>query len=298
MVSLYESENSTQPVWRDAFTTSITSGYFNIDLGSQLRLPDPLIMEKVRWVGVSLNGGRELTPRSRLAVSPLAMTVVDSSLGRSKLSFPTVSDVTVDGRSILTSEGSVNLISGEGIKLTYDEPSKSVVIKSSLGQGHGSSGRNSTLALDWNQAGNSVTGVLGTDASTSGTGSNWEAIVDANVIYRFHQNNNLIGGYSGNTIPSATRSNNVISGGGSSGIINEIENSDYSIIGGGGANTINNQTGTLDSTHSYQTISGGRLNETRRNYSTVGGGNNNESFGMSATIGGARTMKLMLHILR
>lgn len=64
--SLYVEEGAAEPVWREVHeSVAVDKGAFAVDLGARKRLPSPL--PNVVWLGVDVDGGGELQPRTRLS---------------------------------------------------------------------------------------------------------------------------------------------------------------------------------------------------------------------------------------
>lgn len=85
----------------------------------------------------------------------------------------------------------------------------------------------------------------------------------------------VIGGFSGNQVPS-TVAGAVIGGGGYSGSVNQATG-DYSTVSGGESNTVSAFAAT---------VSGGGTNTASLDYSTIGGGKSNTAEGWASTIAG------------
>jgi len=79
--NLYNVETSGSMLWREPQTVTITDGIFNVILGSV----NPLVLafDEAYWLGITVDGGSELTPRIELtssAYSLKSLSVADSSI--------------------------------------------------------------------------------------------------------------------------------------------------------------------------------------------------------------------------
>ena len=64
--ALYVTDDATTPVWQEALPeVAVQQGNFTVHLGMQARLPSP--MPAVIWLGVGVDGQREMNPRTRLS---------------------------------------------------------------------------------------------------------------------------------------------------------------------------------------------------------------------------------------
>ncbi len=290
-VTLYSDPEGHNYVWRDDYSTTITNGLFNVSLGSgTMPLPKAAIMDKPLWVGVSVNGGAELRPLVALSAVPMALNVADNAITAKKMGTDFVGAITLDGKNITGKGNTLNLHSGGGIDLKYDEFSNSLNITTSSDISNGKKQTHVPGFDYWGEGGNqlaggeflgSVTGFAqtGVDIRVDNGGGNpasgrvmWYDIVGGNSPI-------IIGGYLGNTITANDGS--TIAGGGQNGAVNNIS-SDYGFIGSGDNNSINGGA-------NYSVISGGQGNLVLNDHSVIGGGLNNQAgggAGLTMTVGG------------
>jgi hypothetical protein len=75
VVSLYTAATGGSALWTESYpSVSLTSdGIYTILLGSVTPFPAAAFSEPDRWIGTSVNGGAELTPRMRVASVPFAL---------------------------------------------------------------------------------------------------------------------------------------------------------------------------------------------------------------------------------
>ena len=76
---LYEQEQGGTALWTETHSESVFGGVLNIVIGSvnPLNLP----FDKPYWLGISINGGPELSPRTRLMASAYSMMAKDVEAG-------------------------------------------------------------------------------------------------------------------------------------------------------------------------------------------------------------------------
>ncbi len=73
-LSLYASKTGGAPLWSEIQNIATSQGIFNAYLGQVTPLDLPF--DRTYWLGLSVDGSVELTPRTRLAMAPYAMTAL------------------------------------------------------------------------------------------------------------------------------------------------------------------------------------------------------------------------------
>lgn len=75
--ALYESEDDfATPIWTETHLgVHVQHGVFAVYLGSATPFPSSVDFSKQYWLGISIDGGAELTPRYHLTASPYAMNI-------------------------------------------------------------------------------------------------------------------------------------------------------------------------------------------------------------------------------
>src|SRR5579883_421861 len=135
-VSLYSKSDGTQKIWEDNYSVSIEKGTYNILLGSGNKpLPDAATLDQPLWLGVSIDGSKEIKPYSQLTGSPFAFNVpngaitssklADSAVTADKIAADYVSSIAVNGQTV-TQRGSAVNFTGSG--LSYDPMTSSIVV--------------------------------------------------------------------------------------------------------------------------------------------------------------------------
>ena len=322
-VRLYADEYGREAVWEGEYTTTVENGLLNLELGSgAYPLPGSSAMDRSLWIGIQVEDGPEMTPRTRLSAVPYALTVPDGSVTSDKLGVDYVSSIMIDGEKVTRKGSSLNITGGEGIDLRYDRLGGSMQIdlrrrgedRGTTGDGEkGGSTQTPNSVLHWSEGGNRGTrpgtNYVGTSDAVEleihvNSGNRTANAGDKRVMLYDPQPSspNLIGGYQGNlpdtgsAIEGAT-----IGGGGKNNRVNEVKDN-YGTIGGGAGNVAGGFTvGTANDPYAtvgggywneaqgdYTTVGGGYANRAEGNYSTVGGGAYNQAEGNYATVGGGR----------
>jgi hypothetical protein len=81
-LALYQEQTAGTPLWSDLLAVLVRDGEFSVRLGSGAPLNDalgaPLAFDRQYWLGVSVNGGAEMSPRQKLAPQPYALYSLNS----------------------------------------------------------------------------------------------------------------------------------------------------------------------------------------------------------------------------
>ena len=227
-IRLYSDPEGKHKLWEDTYTTDVKDGIFSVLLGSQTALPSTERLDKPIWLGVSISGTDEMRPLTQFTTAPYALNVPDKSITMGKLSDDLLS-------TLITSKGP----------------------------------QDKQVSPDWTNAGDPY-GCSGEVLGTNTSGCDLVLVTYGSQVMRYKYNatsNNILGGYSGNTIGNGA--GNIIAGGGESGQINAIAanaSTDYGVISGGWGND-------LDGGGSF--IGGGEDNSVVGQHSVVAGGSNN-----------------------
>lgn len=112
-VNLYPSPTSSVPLHSETFLTPTKAGIFNVILGTNTPFAPTLLFDKQYWLGVSVDGGAEMQPRTALTAAPYAIRAGYADLA---------SGVTPDARGVVTSlneiDGPVRIVGDSIIKVT------------------------------------------------------------------------------------------------------------------------------------------------------------------------------------
>ncbi len=116
-VRIYETSDAANPIWQEALAdVPVDAGYFRVDLGRVVPLAADVAAGRTRYLGISVNGDAEATPRQAIGAVPYALMAADSAaLGGQ----PAGAYVSVDrlnqelaGRGFITREEVVQLVDG------------------------------------------------------------------------------------------------------------------------------------------------------------------------------------------
>lgn len=89
---LYSQAIAGVPLWSEDWIASnsvrVSDGLFNVMLGSLVAIPNTIVANNVLWLGVSVGGDSEMSPRVQLGTVPFslqALTVPDASITTNKI---------------------------------------------------------------------------------------------------------------------------------------------------------------------------------------------------------------------
>ncbi len=248
--TVYDASTSGNSKWTETqYSVEILGGLFGVTLGSSTAVPDTVFNDDGRWLGIRINAGTELSPRTRLVSSAYAHRVN-----------------TVDGATGGTIDGDVSAGKGD------------------FGTGNTNSGSWAFTAGDGNTASGSRSSVAGGHDNTAS--ANFTHIgggEDNSVTYQY----GTIGGGTGNTVSTSSYAtvaggkDNTSSGPSAAiggGFANEA--TDYYAVVAGGA--------YCEATDVSAFVGGGWYNEATGNSSCVPGGLINHAHGDRSFAAGNR----------
>jgi hypothetical protein len=257
--SLYAAASGGTAIWTETQSVQVTGGIFSVILGSDT--PLALAFDQPYWLGVSVDGGQEFSPRRELTAAAYSLKARSLASGQAVTSLNTLTD-------------DVTLAAGDNVTITTSNDSITV----------SSTGGSDTLA--W-----SLTGNAGTTPGTNflGTTDNEALEIHVNGARAMRlepdaTSPNIIVGYSGNTIVDGAIGATISGGGGEGNTFSRVSD-DYGTIGGGSNNIVGDANG-ISNDRPYATVSGGHLNLATGMLAAVGGGVSNLATGEATTIGG------------
>jgi hypothetical protein len=205
---LYTNSESTVPIWQGEYSTIATDGIFAVVLGAgKYPLPEPAKLDRQLWIGISVDGGEEMSPRTQLTSSPYALNVPDKSITKAKLSDDVLAGMITKGQD------------------------KQIWDNANGGTNNSSPGR-----MDFLGGGQNNTIITPVPDSVG----SWDVIAggDGNKIDTLTEHNS-VGGGRGNTVTANT--NFATIPGGDSNQVNSYSGT----IGGGGFNNVIGNYGTI-----------------------------------------------------
>lgn len=286
---IYMAEIAVVPIWQETHASvPVSNGLFVVTLGRLQPAGETIFTGDPRFMGISVNGGAELTPRREITAAPYAVAArrLTGVVGSTSLAGVYTSVVHFNNMA--------NRFSGDGGGLTN-------LNAATIG---------GQSASDFWQTSGNVSG--GPDPHFIGTlnDAHLEFKVNGVTALRLQPSGsstpNVIGGSFLNSVDDRAEGATIAGGGGDIGPsdANRVR-SHLGTIGGGSGNVIDGDLGdkgsfmsgatiaggqynSVRSLSSWATIGGGSGNEVRDFFSTISGGSGNQAFGGSSIGGGYR----------
>ncbi|PLX29098.1 MAG: hypothetical protein C0600_09030, partial [Ignavibacteria bacterium] len=126
MFRLYEGPTTSADIWYESQSVAVKDGIFNVQIGSVQPLGIPF--DKPYYLGISIDGGSELTPRTELTASPYAFVAMRAETASALA--PGASGVVT---SVNTLSGEITLEGGGGTTVTRN--GNKITISSTGGTG-------------------------------------------------------------------------------------------------------------------------------------------------------------------
>ena len=83
--TLYSDSSGTSPLWSEGhFSVAVSEGIFTVILGSVTPLEPSFFDDADRWLGISVNGGPNLTPLTKLSAASYSMQTYSAEIVRQK----------------------------------------------------------------------------------------------------------------------------------------------------------------------------------------------------------------------
>ena len=254
---------------------SVSDGLFSVVLGSTEPLDLPFDVPYV--LGISVDGGPEMTPLVNLTAAPYSLraaAVADSSVTGAQVARGELL------RSLNGLHEDVELIAGENVTITVED--QTIRIAAAGGGNGGGTGE------AWN-----LTGNAGTTPGAHFVGTTDETPLEVKVngerALRLEPGDspNVIGGHGDNAVTEGVVGATVGGGGAQGDLDYNVVTDDYGTVGGGQGNRAGDDAGATDDQR-FATVGGGKGNTATRVAATVAGGNANEATGNYATVTGGR----------
>ncbi|MFH1892915.1 MAG: tail fiber domain-containing protein [Candidatus Zixiibacteriota bacterium] len=251
LFAIYNDSTATESLWSELHeSVLIRNGLFTVILGSLSPLSDTVFLDTSRYLGITMGGDGELSPRTRLVTAPFShrVSTVDGATGGTITSSVSVG-------SGHNNTGSNSLVAGSNNTVTGNE---SAILG---GDDHEISGARSAVCAGRN---NLISAIAGNSIICAGEANS----IEGNGL-------SMIGSGLNNHCYGASG----FIGGGEANNINVAGSGNFGFIGGGAGNSTG---GDGD----YITVVGGHGNTANSGGSFVGGGANNSATGYTSFIGG------------
>jgi hypothetical protein len=169
-VRLYNTQTGGTALWQEAHLVMVSKGIYNIKLGSIV--PLNLSFTTQYWLGVSIGGGTELTPRTQLASSAYSLNKavkIDGVTGTPSITLNSTTNVEIasitiedtDSLNVLFSANVVGEINGNGTGRYEFTIRRGSITGNIVGRGWwrpGSSGGLQAATINFNGIDKNVTG--------------------------------------------------------------------------------------------------------------------------------------------
>jgi len=280
--AIYDVENGGNALWTETRTVTTEGGLFTIILGETNPLAESVFTNPELWLGITVSGDTEMTPRQRLTSVPYALNRPEAESADTGNNVVTGlwaaiaggKDNRADGDSSFIGGGAQNEVTGDGATIAGGINNLASGLHSSIGGGGGTDADSNLASGNYS----TVSGGRGNRATTS------EATVGGGCYNKAEGDKSTV---SGGNLNEATGLESVVCGGvgnNAAGIFATIGGGDYNdatafrtTVGGGFSNEASGENSI---------IGGGDRNLTSGENSTVGGGGSNYSRGEGATISG------------
>ncbi|NOT38027.1 MAG: tail fiber domain-containing protein [Saprospiraceae bacterium] len=126
VLKLYDNLFSTNPIYTESQTVPIVKGIFNAIIGSVSPIPSSLNFDRAYFLGVSLDFGQEMSPRTALTAAPYALRSERANVAETLA--PGASGVVT---SVNSAQGNIALVGSGGT--TVNQQGSTITISSSPG---------------------------------------------------------------------------------------------------------------------------------------------------------------------
>ncbi len=135
---LYNDANGSTLVWKGTYHSAVSNGVFSLQLGSDGQaLPEAGALNANLYLSIEVDGSGELKPFTQMTASAYALNVANGAITKEKMGTDYVSSIRVDGKKITQRGGALNINSGAGITLTFDQERNALVVSNDLTNGTG-----------------------------------------------------------------------------------------------------------------------------------------------------------------
>ena len=301
-MAFYTSSTGGAPVYEQKVAAEVVGGLFSLLIGP---IPESVEFGREYWLGVKIDEGNELAPRTSLTASPYALNASRATTagraGRSDTAAVAEAlSATATGvvRSVNGLSGQVVLQGGGGTRLSVN--GNVVTITSDTGT-TGGGGNGDGWLLGGNGGTDPDENFIGTsddrpfEIHVDEGGHDQDVTAGRGRVLRLEPNDNspnIIGGFYGNSL-TGLYAGVTVAGGGTFGEPN-IVSADFTTVGGGKGNSATGVNATVSggsnnaASGQSATIGGGFSNQAEANSATVGGGLRNRARNWNATVSGGK----------
>ncbi|HRH99647.1 MAG TPA: tail fiber domain-containing protein [Saprospiraceae bacterium] len=153
-LKIYENLSGGNPIYIETQNTLVTKGLFNISIGAINPIPLTINFDKPYFLGVSVDFGAEMSPRTVLTSVPYSLRAEKANIAESLA--PGASGVVT---SINSTQGNINIVGGGGT--TVNQNGNTITISSSGGGGQGIQGIQNSDGILSIQNANGPTATIG-----------------------------------------------------------------------------------------------------------------------------------------
>lgn len=133
---LYSDASGKNLVWKGDYHRAVRGGVFSLQLGSDGQaLPDASAINSNLYLSIEVDGSGEMKPYTQMTASAYALNVANGAITKEKMGTDYVSSIRVDGKKVTQRGGALNINSGAGISLSFDEERNALVISNDLTNG-------------------------------------------------------------------------------------------------------------------------------------------------------------------
>ena len=133
---LYSDASGKNLIWKGDYRRAVRGGVFSLQLGSDGQaLPDASAINSNLYLSIEVDGSGEMKPYTQMTASAYALNVANGAITKEKMGTDYVSSIRVDGKKVTQRGGALNINSGAGISLSFDEERNALVVSNDLTNG-------------------------------------------------------------------------------------------------------------------------------------------------------------------
>ncbi len=133
---LYSDASGTNLLWKGDYLRTVAGGVFSLELGSGGQaLPEVSAINSNLYLSIEVDRSGEMKPYTQMTASAYALNVANGAITKEKMGTDYVSSIRVDGKKVTQRGGGLNINSGAGISLSFDEERNALVVSNDLTYG-------------------------------------------------------------------------------------------------------------------------------------------------------------------